>query len=277
MLDPAWEGRSAADAGIGEDTSAEERVKGPELPADVEPLRAPFLARPATRAARCTAPVPGEDPVPRPGGDRIAEQDGIIKEFETPGDVNARRARAAIPAPGAAIRTPGTVEGADLVKDREVPRGEGSGPGAFGGGDVLPELVERAHPGEHHGHLGLVPEPGERPLGGGAHRTGPRPEVGGTGDRAGEGTPPERLHHDHPEPPFRGVPDGPAPPGGINVHVIVLHLREGPVVRVDDRTEGVQVVVEREGGVPDSAVRERIVEEVEHAEPAARYPARFRP
>ena len=98
--------------------------------------------------------------------------------------------------------------------------------------------------------------------------------LGRARDRPGEGAAPERLHDHDPEQAVGRVPDGLDPALVVDVHVVVLDLGEGPVVRVHDRGEGRKVVVEREARVPDAAVGERVVEELEDAEPLQPLPAR---
>ena len=124
---------------------------------------------------------------------------------------------------------------------------------AISGFEVLFHLPGRAHSGEHHAHLGMVPHPAK------AHVGQVRSVVARTGrniakaalDRHSENASLERLHDGHSDSLRRGIAQALRPGLEVPVEKVVLDLAHIPVVGVDHLPEQLHAVVERESDIAD--------------------------
>ena len=171
---------------------------------------------------------------------------------EGAGDIHAPGAGHAVPAAGAAdlhLLVDGRHHPA---VDFKIRLRQAIRPGGVRRGHVLPHHLQGIHAGEHAGHLRLVPQPLERPLGRGAPTLRMLQHMPGCGwQAAGEPSAPQRLHDDHGQSLFRRPAQAGDPRLGVFVQVVILDLAEVPVVDLQELAEHIGIAVIGEAHLAD--------------------------
>ena len=176
----------------------------------------------------------------------------LVVAAERPRNVHPLGAGHTVPAAGAGGLHPPGDRLLHLFQQREVLPGHLPGAGAVGDAAVFLHHLQAVHAGQHAGHLQLVPQPAQRPLGGGpgAGAAGEQP-AGLLGQQVHQLAAPQRLHDDHRQPPGRGRLQ-PGPAGlAVLVHIVVLDLAEIPVIAVQQPGEHPGPAMEGESHLPD--------------------------
>ena len=161
------------------------------------------------------------------------------------GDVHALGAGHTVAAAGAAHLHVGVDGSHHLLQHLLLGIAQIAHLGRGGGLDVVLHHLHAVHARQHAGHLRLIPQPPQRPLGGGvACRVGRKNLLCLPGQIVHQLAAPQGLHNDHRQALLMGMVQATAACLGIFVHVIVLDLAEIPVISIHQFAEhfGVAVV-----------------------------------
>ena len=216
-----------------------------------------LLAEAATDAGAGALLLFEEDLIAEARAAEIVKEMRVVVELEVGRNPEAVGAGHTVAAVGAGDHGAGAIKLTRPGNQREVPGRESARARLVGDAQIVIDLRGRAHAAEYNRDLGLIPQPGERPL--------DRRTMRGMALHRGQnilgriGQPPahQRLHDDHGQA-LGGRKLQPALARLIlRVHVVVLNLAEGEqIAAVRDLLEGGVIVVEGEAEMTDAPVGE---------------------